>query len=198
MSLADVTASGADALWGSGIGNAPQVERRGAGVGGLGASTYEAATDAYQISMEAAALLQVVRANKAKFPPDYIALFDAWLTAWDGFINHVSGRKLKWYELQKKMATSWTGLFYGPEIYNSVIDYRRKFNILWDTASKILGQPATAVKPDPPKAKVSTQPVTDTFNKIVTGVIIVGVVGAGLYLYTHHQDRAAMVAGRSK
>ena len=62
MSLADVTAAGADALWGTGIGNAP-VERRGAGVGGIGASTYEAATDAYQISMEAAALLQRVRAD---------------------------------------------------------------------------------------------------------------------------------------
>jgi len=34
--------------------------------------------------------------------------------------------------------------------------------------------------------------------ELIVGALSVGVVGAGLYLYTHHQDRAAMVAGRSK
>lgn len=157
----------------------------------LGASSYEAATMATQLSVEAAALKKVVEDNYARFPKSFVDMFNAWLVAWDSFISHVSGKKLKWYDIKGKMGASFAVLFYGPEIYNHVIDFRRKFNVLWAAASKVMQQDATAFKPEDPPAKVSTTPVTDTINKVVTGVIVVAAIGGGIYLWSHRDKSPA-------
>ena len=162
---------GAEIMWG---------QNRGQTL--VGASSYGAAVDARILTEEALILKKTIEANYSKFPKEYIIAFNKWIKSWADFVRSISRTDLPWYAIFKQMSASAQVMWYGPEIYNAVQDYRAKYIKLWSLASKVLGKDATAFKPADPKPRVSDTPVVDALASVVKGVLVVGALGVGAYV----------------
>lgn len=153
----------------------------------LGASAYEAGVDARRLTEELITLVKSVndfdQKNPDGFPKAYRNALVQFVKSWQDFVTNVSGQNFAWFNLPGKLSTSIAIRWYGPEIYNTVQDYRGRYNQLWALASKVMKADATPVKPEDPKPKVSTSPITDAVSTLVKGALLIGGIGVGIYVF---------------